>query len=267
MHDMTPPPRTRAKPPAAPEAEARKEGPLLIDLALQGGGSHGAFTWGVLDRLLQESRFQIEAISGTSAGAMNAAVLADGFTAGGAEGARTALENFWRKVSKAAEMSPLKRGPLDVLLGTWSLDNSPAYVAMDIMTRLFSPYDMPSSRRRIRYGADPARRAVDFEAAGAGADQAVSSRRPMCRTGRGRVFRNKATVTPDVIAGLGLPAARCSRLSRSTARLIGMAASPATRRMTPLVQELTSDDTILVRHQSGGAPRHAAQRARHTSTA
>ena len=66
---------------------------LLIDLALQGGGAHGAFTWGVLDRLLEESRLRIEGISGTSAGAMNAAVLADGHVAGGSQGARAALEN------------------------------------------------------------------------------------------------------------------------------------------------------------------------------
>src|SRR5271166_1574111 len=66
----------------------------LIDLALQGGGSHGAFTWGVLDRLLEEPWLRIEAISGTSAGALNAAVLADGHANGGSEGARAALEAF-----------------------------------------------------------------------------------------------------------------------------------------------------------------------------
>ena len=87
-----------------------------VNLALQGGGSHGAFTWGVLDRLLEEDWLKIEAISGTSAGAMNAAVLAHGHATGGAEGARAALESFWHAVSKAAAMSPLKRGPLDVLL-------------------------------------------------------------------------------------------------------------------------------------------------------
>ena len=76
--------------------------PILIDLALQGGGSHGAFTWGVLDRLLEESWLSIAGISGTSAGAMNAAVLADGWTKAAAEGARDALEQFWQRVSRAA---------------------------------------------------------------------------------------------------------------------------------------------------------------------
>jgi predicted acylesterase/phospholipase RssA len=68
--------------------------PVLIDLALQGGGSHGAFTWGVLDRLIEEPWLRIEAISGTSAGAMNAALVADGWTQGGAEGARAALDAY-----------------------------------------------------------------------------------------------------------------------------------------------------------------------------
>ena len=99
--------------------------PILIDLALQGGGSHGAFTWGVLDRFLEEPWFEIDGVSGTSAGAMNAAVLAAGFAKGGAPGAREALENFWRGVSDAARFSPLQRGPLDILLGRWTMDNSP----------------------------------------------------------------------------------------------------------------------------------------------
>ena len=91
---------------------ARK--PVLVDLALQGGGSHGAFTWGVLDRLLEEPWLEIDGISGTSAGAMNAAVLVHGHQKGGAAGAREALEAFWRRVSDAARFSPFQRGPLDV---------------------------------------------------------------------------------------------------------------------------------------------------------
>jgi NTE family protein len=78
---------------------------VLVDLGLQGGGSHGAFTWGVLDRLLEEPWLAIDGISGTSAGAMNAAVLVDGYAKGGAVGARTALKNFWCGVSEAARFS------------------------------------------------------------------------------------------------------------------------------------------------------------------
>src|SRR6266446_7558297 len=125
--------------------------PLLVDFALQGGGAHGAFTWGALDRLLEESWLQIDGISGTSAGAMNAAVLVDGHAKGGAAGARTALENFWRRVSEAARFSPFRRGPLDVLLGRWTLDSSPIYVTIDLMSRLLSPYDLnPMGKNPLR---------------------------------------------------------------------------------------------------------------------
>ena len=116
--------------------------PVLVDLALQGGGSHGAFTWGVLDRLLEEPWLRIEAISGTSAGAMNAAVLVDGWMQGGAQGARATLETYWRQVSRAAAFSPVQRSPLDRLMGRWTLDTSPAYVVMDLMARVLSPYDL-----------------------------------------------------------------------------------------------------------------------------
>jgi NTE family protein len=75
---------------------------VLVDLGLQGGGAHGAFTWGVLDRLLEVPWLRFDGISGTSAGAMNAVVMADGYAAGGPEGARTALEKFWKHVSDAA---------------------------------------------------------------------------------------------------------------------------------------------------------------------
>jgi len=98
--------------------------PLLIDLALQGGGAHGAFTWGVLDRLLEEAWLQITGISGTSAGAMNAAVLVHGHATSGNLGARNASEDFWRRVSAAGRFNPIQRGPIDILLGRWTLDNS-----------------------------------------------------------------------------------------------------------------------------------------------
>ena len=135
--------------------------PVLIDLALQGGGSHGAFTWGVLDRLLEEPWLQIAGISGTSAGAMNAAVLADGWVDGGAEGARAALDKYWQRVSRAAAFTLLQRSPLDRLLGRWTLDTSPAYVAMDLLSRMLSPYDLNP------LGLDPLRdilaKSIDFE--------------------------------------------------------------------------------------------------------
>ena len=93
---------TRGKPPGS-------KPPKPINLALQGGGSHGALTWGVLDRLLEDERLAIRAISGTSAGAMNAVTLADGYRRGGREGAREALGRFWKAVGESVRFSPIRR--------------------------------------------------------------------------------------------------------------------------------------------------------------
>ncbi|HSE76670.1 MAG TPA: patatin-like phospholipase family protein [Alphaproteobacteria bacterium] len=112
-----------------------------ISLALQGGGTHGAFTWGVLDRLLADERIDIRAISGTSAGAMNGAMLTYGMMEGGREGARAALSRFWRKVGETARFSPFQPTWLDQLLGEGGLDFSPPYVAADFLSRVMSPYE------------------------------------------------------------------------------------------------------------------------------
>ncbi|WP_288349881.1 patatin-like phospholipase family protein [uncultured Thalassospira sp.] len=127
---------------SAAGASAGKKPRKNISLALQGGGSHGAFTWGVLDRLLEDEELSIEAISGTSAGAMNAAVVTSGVARGGYEGARADLETFWRAVSEAARFSPLQRSPIDILFGNWSLENSLAYMWLDMSAKMFSPYDL-----------------------------------------------------------------------------------------------------------------------------
>ena len=113
-----------------------------INLALQGGGAHGAFAWGVLDRLLEEERVEIEGISATSAGAMNATVLTYGYAAGGRQGARKALEGFWRRVAHIASLSPFQATWLDRLMGNKSLENSPAFLWLESMTRMVSPYQL-----------------------------------------------------------------------------------------------------------------------------
>ena len=226
---------SKTGPSSAPRA------PLMVDFALQGGGSHGAFTWGVLDRLLEEAWLKIDGISGTSAGAMNAAVLADGFAKGGAEGARAALERFWRKVSDAARFSPFQRGPLDVMMGRWTLDHSPMFVMMDITARLLSPYDLnPGGGNPLR---DILVELIDFERL---------SETPMklfitatnVRTGRGRVFRN-AEITADVLlASACLPTMfQAIEIEGEEYWDGGYSGNPT---ITPLVRECTSRDTILV---------------------
>jgi NTE family protein len=131
------------EPPSKPRKATKQDhgaSTKAISLALQGGGAHGAFTWGVLDRLLEDERIVFEGISATSAGAMNATVTAYGLTEGGRHGARQALANFWRRVSHTGDFSLLQPTPLDRLMGNRGLENSPAYVLFDMMTRILSPY-------------------------------------------------------------------------------------------------------------------------------
>jgi NTE family protein len=229
--------------------------PLPVDFALQGGGAHGAFTWGVLDRLLEEPWLRIDGISGTSAGAMNAAVLIDGHADKGADGARAALENFWQRVSRAALLSPLRRTPLDVLLGRWTLDHSPVFVAMDLMARLFSPYDLSPG------GANPLRNilaeTVDFDRL-AQASIKLFVTATNVRTGRGRVFRN-SEITPDVLlASACLPTLfQAIEIEGESYWDGGYSGNPT---ITPLVRECNSKDTILVQInpvERPGLPRSA----------
>src|SRR5579864_4606596 len=110
-----------------------------VNLALQGGGSHGAFTWGVLDALLEDGRIAVEALSGTSAGAMNAAIMLQGWSQGGTDGARKALASFWGELGTMAIASPIHRTPFDRLQGNWNLDNSPGALWADLIQRTLSP--------------------------------------------------------------------------------------------------------------------------------
>ena len=116
--------------------------PKVVNLALQSGGSHGAFTWGVLDRLLEEKALQFEGITGTSAGAVNAVVLADGLAAGGREGARDALRVYWRKVSALAERGLFRPSLLDKGNADFGLERSPGFWFLEPMTYFASPYQM-----------------------------------------------------------------------------------------------------------------------------
>jgi NTE family protein len=214
---------------------------VAVDFALQGGGSHGAFTWGVLDRLLEEPHLKIDGISGTSAGAMNAAALADGYTDSGAQGARAALAAFWESVSHAARFSPLRRGPLDVLLGRWTLDQSPTFIAMDMMSRLFSPYDLnPLGTNPL---SDVLAGTIDFERLPKSPIKLFVTATNV-RTGRGRVFRN-AELTPDVLlASACLPTMfQAVEIDGEYYWDGGYSGNPT---MTPLVRECSASDTILV---------------------
>jgi NTE family protein len=227
--------------------------PILVDLALQGGGAHGAFTWDVLDRLLEEDWLRFDGISGTSAGAMNGAVMVDGYAADAADGARASLETFWRKVSDAAKLSPFQRTPLDVLLGRWTLDYSPAFVAMDLMSRVFSPYELnPMDSNPLR---DILAHCVDFERL-AHAHIKLFVTATNVHTGRGHVFRNN-TITPDVLlASACLPTLfQAIQIDGEPYWDGGYSGNPT---ITPLVRECTSKDTILI--QINPVHRHGTPR-------
>lgn len=212
---------------------------LRVNLALQGGGSHGAFTWGVLERLLEARWLEVEAISGTSAGAMNAAVFAHGIAVGGHDGALEALAGFWQAVSRAARFSPFQRTPYDVLTGNWTLDNSPGFLAMDMMARLVSPYDVA--------GFNPLReileQTIDFDRLGRGPIEVFITATNV-RTGRGRVFR-KHEITPDVLlASACLPTMfQAVEIDGEPYWDGGFSGNPT---LTPLVRDCPSLDTFLV---------------------
>src|SRR6516162_5312210 len=230
---------------------------LPIDLALQGGGSHGAFTWGVLDRLLEEPWLQILGISGTSAGAMNAAVLAAGWTEGGRQGARAALDEYWKRVSRAAAFSPLQRTPLDRLMGRWTLDWSPAFIAMDLTARIFSPYDLNP------YGFNPLRdilaQSIDFTRLARSPIKLFITATNV-RTGRGRIFRN-SEITPEVLlASACLPTMfQAIQIDGEPYWDGGFAGNPT---ITPLVRETEAHDSVLVQinpRERPGTPRSAPE--------
>ena len=112
-----------------------------INLAFQGGGAHGAVTWGVADRLLEDDRLAIGAISGCSAGAVNAAAVAYGLHRNGAEGARETLDHLWKRISDAGKLySPVRSGPFPLLRGAADMINAWSYRMFDVMTRSLSPY-------------------------------------------------------------------------------------------------------------------------------
>jgi NTE family protein len=173
-----------------------------VNLALQGGGAHGAFAWGVMDRLLEDERISIEGISATSAGAMNATVMAYGMTIGGREGAKRTLAEFWRRVSDAAIWSPLKSTPWDRMFNS-QLEKSPAFLMFDMMTRLLSPYQFnPMNFNPLR---DILERTVDFERL----RQENVVKLFLCasnvRTGKVKIFENNELSLSAVLASSCLP--------------------------------------------------------------
>ncbi|MEK9968115.1 MAG: patatin-like phospholipase family protein [Ferrovibrio sp.] len=174
-----------------------------INVALQGGGAHGAFAWGVLDRLLEADCFEIEGIVGTSAGAMNAAVMAYGLATGGAGAARIALRTFWERISDAGRMSPMQPSLLDRWLKPGGMEYSPSYMMFDMMSKLLSPYQLnPMNFNPLRDVLD---RTIDCSAI----KNCDAIKLFICATnvlsGKIRVFRNPDVSIDAVMASACLP--------------------------------------------------------------
>ena len=176
-----------------------------INLALQGGGSHGAFTWGVLDRLLEDHRIEVEAMCGTSAGAMNAAVVVSGHSKEGREGARQALRDFWGRIGEFGKFGPFQRTPLDRLMGSvgWRLDNSPSFRVLDSLLRVFSPYQLnPLDINPLRQVLETT---VDCDAIRYAAGIALYICATNVRTGKVKIFSHSDVTIDALLASAGLP--------------------------------------------------------------
>jgi NTE family protein len=185
-----------------PKQEDR-DGPKRINLALQGGGAHGAFAWGVLDRLLEDERIDLEGIVGTSAGAMNAAITAYGLMQGGHAGARNALAKFWRAVADKGKFSLMQASWFDQMNGPGRLDFSPAWFMFDLISRMWSPYQLnPGNYHPLR---EILTEHIDFEAlrGGDGVKLYVCATNVM--TNRLRVFERSDMCVGAVLASACLP--------------------------------------------------------------
>ena len=178
-----------------------------VALALQGGGAHGAFAWGVLDMLLEDGRLEIEAMSATSAGSMNAVVMAYGMSQGGPDGAREKLEEFWKETSLAGERySPVRTFPWEKWLQANGVQSeiSPMFMAFQAMTHLFSPYQLnPFNFNPLK---DLLVKVVDFERLSQcpRATKLFLSATNV-RTGKIKVFENAQLTADVVLASACLP--------------------------------------------------------------
>lgn len=234
---------------------AKGDEPKFINLALQGGGSHGAFSWGVLDRLLEDSRIEIEGITGASAGAMNAVALAAGYHAGDREEARESLRKFWNGVLDEARTSPLRRSPIEAMLSGWGLDASPAYVMFDLVTRLASPYDLnPYNLNPLK---DLVLQLVNFDLVRKSKVKVFISATNV-ETGRAHVWDKKQLSADHVMASACLPwLFQAVEIDGVPYWDGGFTGNPA---LWPLFENCATDDVVLVQInpiRRPGAPKTA----------
>ncbi len=214
-----------------------------ITLALQGGGAHGAFTWGVLDRLLEDETIEIQGISGTSAGAMNACALAHGFL-DGRLGAKQALHDFWRRISDvgAAAFNPYQSTPFHSINRAWNMDWSPASIWLEVMAQFVSPYQLnPLDSNPLR---DLLNASFDFERL----RQADSIKLFICATNlqnnKLKIFRNTELTAETILASACLPQLhRAVEIDGAYYWDGGFVGNPV---LKPLISTCQADDVMIV---------------------
>lgn len=225
--------RWRAKPPTPPLTLGA---PRRLQLALQGGGAHGAFTWGVLDRLLRDSSIEFEAISGSSAGAMNAAVMASGWQRGGRKGARRALEHFWGAVGEQIPESVAR------LMGFELPNGASVARLMQQWVKQLTPQQLnPMEHNPLR---DILVEQIDFQDLRAHSPFRLYVAATQVRTGRLKLFREHELTADHLLASACLPTLHHTVMIDGEAYWDGaFSANPA---LFPLIENGQSDDLLLV---------------------
>jgi NTE family protein len=218
------------------------KGRKRINVALQGGGAHGAFSWGVLERLMSDDRLFIDGLSGTSAGAMNAVVFTDGFVRGRQKGAIEALNQFWRRVSEGALVPMAMTKALAPLHTGWNMDDTLGFHMMDAVTRLFSPYQLnPLDLHPLR---DILIDLVDFEGLRRRSDIKLFVAATNVRTCKLKVFRTPEITVEALLASACLPVMfRAVEIDGESYWDGGYLANPP---ISPLIHECVSKDVVII---------------------
>lgn len=221
---------------------AKRSGEKRVNLALQGGGAHGAFTWGVLDHLLEDGRLEIDAVSGASAGAMNAVVMAEGYLDHGRDGARANLAAFWLSVSEDGALSPAQRTLFGQMFKAFNYDGSPLQIWGEFMTHYASPYEFnPLNLNPLR---DHLEKVVDFEKVRACEHFKIFVAATNVHTGKIAVFQREELTASHIMASACLPTLfQAVEIDGTPFWDGGYMGNPA---LFPLFYEKGSPDTIIV---------------------
>jgi NTE family protein len=232
----------REQRPATRTPRASRPGVKHISLALQGGGSHGAFTWGVMHRLMSDPHLYIDGISGTSAGAMNAVVFADGFLKGSRQGAIDALAEFWGRIADMNRMPRSFPRGIPGISDGWRVDHDPTFMLVDFMTRIWAPTQFnPQNMQPLRELLEDL---VDFEGLRRRPDIKLFITASNVRTCKSRIFRTAELTPESILASACLPLLfKAIEIEGEHYWDGGYLGNPA---ISPLINECQSSDVVIV---------------------